>query len=67
MIHGETGILVPPRKPFELANAILQMSEKREEGLMMGEKGRARALNFYDESLIIRKQIEIIREYFDEI
>ena len=67
VIHGETGILVPPRKPFELANAILQMSEKREECLMMGEKGRARALNFHDESLIIRKQIEIIREYFDEI
>ncbi len=65
VIHGETGILVPPRAPIKLANAILQMSERPMQCRLMGEKGRARALAFHDESKIISKQIQIIREYID--
>lgn len=65
VIHGETGILVPPRAPIELADAILQMSGRPMQCRLMGEKGRARALAFHDESEIISKQIQLIREYIN--
>jgi len=39
VVHGETGLLVPPRNPGAMAKAILRLYEDREMGKKMGEKG----------------------------
>lgn len=66
VVHGETGILISPRAPHELSDAILHLSENPEQCRLMGEKGRARTLAYHDESQILSYQIKIIREYLCE-
>lgn len=39
VIHGETGLLVPPRSPSALAKAILKLYSDRELASRLGEKG----------------------------
>lgn len=39
VIHNETGILVPPRRPSSLAKAILSLYKNRERAALLGEKG----------------------------
>jgi glycosyltransferase involved in cell wall biosynthesis len=41
VIHGETGLVVPPRNPVALANGILEMVRHPQRNIM-GERGRKR-------------------------
>lgn len=47
VIQGETGILVPPRNPSELAAAMLYALEHKEEMRAMGRRGRQLALKHF--------------------
>lgn len=39
VIHGITGVVVPPKNPELLAKAMIQMAKDREEAKRLGEKG----------------------------
>jgi glycosyltransferase involved in cell wall biosynthesis len=61
VIHGETGILVPPRDPESLGAAIITLLRDEPLATKMGEAGRARAEELFGEEGVIEKQIEAIR------
>jgi glycosyltransferase involved in cell wall biosynthesis len=42
VLHGETGLVVPPRDPLALSEALLQLLTSEESANAMGERGRER-------------------------
>ena len=63
VIDGETGFLVPLYDVDSLYEALERLvidSELRKE---MGSKGRARALELYDEEAVIKRQLGLIRKF----
>lgn len=60
VVHGETGLLVPTRAPEQLAAAIARCMDDPAWAREMGRKGRQRALDLYDESRVVRLQIDRI-------
>lgn len=63
VVPGETGYLVPTHAPLALAQAFLRCAGDRTGAATMGENGRRRALELYDESHIVALQIRRIKEY----
>ena len=51
--HGVTGLLVPPRDPLALADAIATLAVDRSMRLRMGEAGRRKALRDFDQQRCI--------------
>lgn len=47
VVDGETGILVPPDNPEELARAVLRLIDSPEEGREMGRKARQRITSLF--------------------
>lgn len=47
IVHGETGLVVPPSDPHELAAAILRILSDSQTARSMGANGRKRALTLY--------------------
>jgi glycosyltransferase involved in cell wall biosynthesis len=45
--HGETGLLVSPSRPVELAKAIIELLENPAKSRLMGAKGRSRVERAY--------------------
>jgi glycosyltransferase involved in cell wall biosynthesis len=58
-----TGILVPPRDPKALAEAILELRQKPEERKKMGRNGRMLAEGAYSEKSITESVIAAYREF----
>ena len=58
---GETGVLVPPHDPAALAEAIVQVLRDPDRARAMGTKGRARAVDLFDERLVIERQLRVYR------
>lgn len=56
---GETGILVPPRDPGELARAIRTLATDPGLAGRMGEAGRSRAVARFDEEDVVRRTLEV--------
>lgn len=66
VVHGETGYLVPVNNPDKLADAIIEiMSDKMLAG-RMGEAGRQRAIEFFDEAQILEKQLGVYRNLIQQ-
>jgi glycosyltransferase involved in cell wall biosynthesis len=42
VLHGETGLVVPPRDPLALSEALIQLLTSEESANAMGERGRER-------------------------
>jgi glycosyltransferase involved in cell wall biosynthesis len=59
---GETGILVPPRAPDELARAIGELAADAERRTRMGEAGYGRAVERFSVESTVRRTEEIYRE-----
>jgi glycosyltransferase involved in cell wall biosynthesis len=56
--HGVTGLLVPVKDPEALAQALAKMAGDCNLRRSMGEAGRQRALECFDEEVIVRTVIE---------
>ena len=52
---GETGLLVPPGSPVELAQAILKLLQEPERGRQMGVKARQRIEDIFDIRRMVAK------------
>jgi glycosyltransferase involved in cell wall biosynthesis len=60
VVDGETGLLVPVNDPPALAAALTRLVEDQNLRFRMGFAGSARALDLYDESKVIRVQLEAL-------
>ena len=60
VVPGETGMLVPVNDSAALAEALRKLVSDPELRSAMGQAGRARALELYDEELVIQRQIEVL-------
>ena len=58
VIDGETGILVPVGAANDLSSALKTLIADREVRSRMGATGLTRARNCYDETTVIRRQLE---------
>ncbi len=56
---GENGILVPPRDPRKLAEAIIQMSQSQSERQRLGENGRRMVQREFDPTQLSRDVEEV--------
>lgn len=65
VIDRETGILVPAKDSESLSHAIIELSSNTAMCQEMGFRGRERALKLYDETLVVKRQIDIIDTYID--
>lgn len=62
-IIGDTGLIVPPRDPVALANALKKMIELGHEGRMaLGKKARQRIHENYELSSVVKKYEDLYRE-----
>ncbi|MBI3780859.1 MAG: glycosyltransferase [candidate division NC10 bacterium] len=61
VVHGETGILVPPKDPAALAEAIRWLLEHPVEAARFGEAGRHRVAERFDLSTMVL-QYEVVYE-----
>ena len=59
---GETGLLVPPRRPDRLAEAILYLLRNPAEAARMGQNGRKRVLREFTAEVMGHKTAEVYRE-----
>jgi glycosyltransferase involved in cell wall biosynthesis len=62
VVHGETGFLVDPKDPDQLAGSILRLLRDPDLARRFGEKGRARVF----EKFSLRGQIKKIEEIYRE-
>lgn len=63
VVAGETGVLVPICDPKALAAAFASLLEAPTEARAMGEAGRRRALQLYDERKVVALQIDTIQRF----
>jgi glycosyltransferase involved in cell wall biosynthesis len=66
VVHNETGLLVPTHAPEQLAAALARCIDDPAWAREMGRKGRQRALDLYDESRVVRLQIDRIARLLAE-
>jgi glycosyltransferase involved in cell wall biosynthesis len=59
--HNETGLLIPPEKPLDLAKAIKQMLEDSRLAESCGAKGRSKAMSLYGWDNICDQYIELYK------
>jgi glycosyltransferase involved in cell wall biosynthesis len=57
--HGVNGLLVPARDPHQLAQAMLALAGNPTLRAAMGQAGRARVKELFDETIVIRKTLEV--------
>ncbi len=60
VVDGETGILVPPRDHEKLAEALIRILRDPGSAAVMGEAGRARVLENFDERKITAMQVSLV-------
>lgn len=63
VVAGETGLLVPVRDSAALARAFITLIEDAGLRNRMGQSGRTRALDLYDETKVVARQIAAIRAH----
>jgi glycosyltransferase involved in cell wall biosynthesis len=60
VVHGETGLLVAPARVPELAEALQRLAADPALRARMGEAGRARALELYDEGRVVARTLDLL-------
>lgn len=65
VIHGESGFLCEIKNSIDLANKLEKIiTMSKEERIKMGQKGREKIINEYDEKIVISKYNNAINEVF---
>ncbi|HPF36174.1 MAG TPA: glycosyltransferase [Candidatus Krumholzibacteria bacterium] len=62
VLHGETGLLVPPQDPAALAAALAALLDDPSRRRVLGEAGRRRAETEFDQTRIMDRVDALIRE-----
>jgi glycosyltransferase involved in cell wall biosynthesis len=65
VVDSRTGYLVPVEAPAELAAKISKILSDAELKESMGQAGRKRALELYDEDKVIERQLEVLDRLLD--
>jgi glycosyltransferase involved in cell wall biosynthesis len=60
VVDGETGLLVPPRQAAPLAAALARLATDPGLRATMGEAGRARACDLYDEARVVNHTLDLL-------
>jgi glycosyltransferase involved in cell wall biosynthesis len=60
VVDGATGILVPPAQVAPLATALQRLATDTALRSRMGEAGRARALELYDEARVVARTLDLL-------
>jgi glycosyltransferase involved in cell wall biosynthesis len=63
VVDGQTGFLVPLKDSSRLASAIGKLLLNETLAIKLGLAGRERAMTFYDEALVVSKQINKIKQF----
>jgi glycosyltransferase involved in cell wall biosynthesis len=66
VVHGLTGLLVPPHDPGALSEAVATLITKGERAAVMGEAGRERVVELFDERRVIELQVGWLERLFRE-
>lgn len=64
--HEKTGILVEPKKPTELAQAICRLARNPELRAALGWAARAKVLETYSSEAVLQKQVEHYQKVIEE-
>lgn len=67
VVHGVTGLLVPPRNVEELANALIKLSKDKLYRKRLGEAARQRALDLFDSRKVNAQMINEYRILMEEM
>jgi len=62
VVHGTTGLLVPPRDPAKLAEALMELLADPDRALSMGRRGRLRVQEAFDLRKVVRRYEELYLE-----
>lgn len=62
IINGETGLLVRPRDPVDLADKIAELLADRERSAAMGKAGRRLAETEFSDTIVFRRHLSIYKE-----
>ena len=60
VVHGVTGLIVPPGEVPPLAAALTRLTADPALRAAMGEAGRTRALEIYDEAKVIARTLDLL-------
>jgi glycosyltransferase involved in cell wall biosynthesis len=60
VVEGETGFLVPVLNASALAGALRRLVDDAAMRARFGAAGRSRALDLYDESEVVRRQLDVL-------
>jgi glycosyltransferase involved in cell wall biosynthesis len=63
--NGVNGLIIPPRNPQALAQAIIYCAENPDLCSQMGDVGRRLVMDFYSDGVIIRQTVSIYREILE--
>jgi glycosyltransferase involved in cell wall biosynthesis len=66
VVHGKTGLLVPPKRPDLLASAIISVISDAPTADRMGELGRERAVEWFDEEKVVARQLEVYAKLVEQ-
>ncbi|MBP7583490.1 MAG: glycosyltransferase family 4 protein [Spirochaetes bacterium] len=66
MKHGETGLLVPPKDPRAMADAIMQLVSNKKLREKMGKAGRKRAVENFSWPVAARNTLDVYRRTIEE-
>ena len=64
--HEKTGILVEPKKPKELAQAICRLAQNPGLRAALGRAARAKVLETYSPEAVLQKQVEHYKKVIEE-
>jgi glycosyltransferase involved in cell wall biosynthesis len=65
--HGTNGLLVPPKKPAALADAIAQLLNDAPLRAAMGRRGREIAVNEFSEEQVIQQTLALYRQLLSAV
>lgn len=65
VLHGKTGLLVPPRNVFSLSEAMKTLLDDEESSTRMGEAGYRRLKEYFSPEIMVKKTEELYKKMLD--